>query len=165
MHAWNRTKGLCRRKAILTLFGAALLLMSSGTLDPARADLRLRARVETPSLRIRIGSGPHHSYARFAYDSQVGHRYYRRSVRRPRLRLRYESHGEHYRLDRQDRRVAKRLARWTGYSRREILDLRRDGYRWFEIGRILDIRADTIRAALGPRGHRKRHLRSWHDDD
>lgn len=50
-------------------------------------------------------------------------------------------------ITRHDRKVAGRLARYTGEKKRDILRLRRVGFRWQEIGRWLGISRRTVQAA------------------
>ena len=50
-------------------------------------------------------------------------------------------------ITRNDRKVAKRLARYAGVKKREILDLRRLGYRWTEIGVWLEVPHRAVQAA------------------
>jgi len=110
---------------LLTLSMLALLLLGAGD---ASARVRVRATVHTPYGAVRID------------NSQRG-RYYA-----PRRHLDYT-------VTRYDRKIAKRLARYTGVSKGEILRLRRQGYRWSEIGRRLDVSRRVVRAA--------KHQGSW----
>ncbi len=104
---------------LLTLSLLALLLVGA---NDASARVRVRATVYTPYGAVRIDNSHSGRYSA------------------PRRHLNYT-------ITRQDRRIAKRLARYTGVSKREILRLRRQGYRWSEIGRRLDVSRRVVRAA------------------
>ena len=59
------------------------------------------------------------------------------------------------RIDKQDRRIAHRLARITGYSQHDLLEYRRAGYSWNETARLLDIRRAELSAALHDGAYRQ----------
>jgi len=107
-----------RDLSIIIAFGIIL-----GTLvaSQARAEIRVNARVRVPGGVIQIDNGVH-----------------RHHVGRPTV-IRE--------LNRQDRKIARRLARYTGVAKRDILRLRRVGYRWNEIGRWLELSRRTMQAA------------------
>jgi hypothetical protein len=152
MSTWNKR-----------LFNLAILLLVSGVgfVDAAQADLRVDATLRGPGVQIRIGDGPH-------------------GVRGS-IRVR---HGERIRaprpidvVDGRDRRIADRLSDYTGVSKRELLRLRRDGYRWSEIGRRLELPRHVVQAAADRdswreflrherRGSRRGHVdgRGWRID-
>jgi len=62
-------------------------------------------------------------------------------------------HHVHLEIKKSDRRIARRLARYTGHSFRVLIDLKRHGYHWVEIGRRAGVPPRVVRAA--------RHARSW----
>jgi hypothetical protein len=90
--------------------------------------------VRTPNVRIHVGNTSSHyrSYKR-------GHLPVRKNL--------------YLRITQRDRQIARRLARYTGVPARKLVQLRRHGFHWFEIGRWLDLPRPVIRAA--------RHHRSW----
>ena len=51
-----------------------------------------------------------------------------------------------------DRRIARKLAKRTDYSKRELLQLRRAGYSWNEVGRLLRLPHRLMRSVLHPHG-------------
>ena len=119
---------------------AIILLVGSGIVQDAEAGIRFDVTMRTPNVRVRVGNT---------------HPIHYRTVRVRRLPVR----GRRlFRISKQDRRVARRLARYTGVSERELLRLRRYGYRWFEIGRWLHLPRPVIRAAMH-KGTWKRFLR------
>jgi hypothetical protein len=59
----------------------------------------------------------------------------------------------HFKIQKQDRMIARRLARYTGMPARELIGMKRLGYNWFEIGRWLYLPRPVVRAAM--------HERSW----
>ncbi len=66
-------------------------------------------------------------------------------TRRPEVRVIRVQNRHH--LTRHDRKIARRLARYTGYSRHRFLEYRARGYSWLEIGRWLDLPRRMILAA------------------
>jgi hypothetical protein len=112
--------------------GLILLILSALAVE-ASAGLRVAARVRTPHLDIRIGNAPGPALA-----------IVRDGCLRPPLR-------PVHRIDPLDRRIAKRLARYTGVPKGELLQLRRAGYRWIEIGRYLGLSRRAVWAAADAR--------------
>jgi hypothetical protein len=110
------------------VLAALLLLILLGLVIPSRADagIRVGVRLATPHVSIVLHSG----------DGHQGPRICQLPVRRVVV------------LDRADRRIAGELARRTRYSRAALLDLRRAGYDWGEIGRILDLPPWMVREAV-----------------
>lgn len=124
-----------KRTTIMTLATIALALGIGGVAD-ANAGLRIDAR-------IHVGGGHTH----IIYGSPDYGR-----VCLPPLQVRQ---GLRVRVTRADRQIAARLARYTGVSSRKLLRLKRQGYRWQEIGRWLGLPHKTIRMAMdGRRWHR-----------
>ncbi len=119
-------------RQLMSLLVVTLLLAGAGQ---AQATVRVRATVRTP-------------YGAVHVDNRPSQRYWR--VRAPRVPVqRYHE----VRLTRHDRKIAKRLAWYTGVPKREILTMKRQGYYWSEIGRWLDVPRQVVRAA--------KHKRSW----
>jgi len=110
-----------------TLILSLLALLLFGT-NAASAQIRVKATVHTSYGAVRIDSGHNERY-------------------------RAPHHHLNYSVSRHDRQIARRLARYAGVSRREILRLRSQGYRWAEIGYWLDVPRQVVRAA--------RHRGSW----
>jgi hypothetical protein len=122
-----------QKKNILTLSALALLL-TLAPLSQATAKVVVRASVGTPHYAVKVNTSP----VKYKYR-QGKHRVVVKQ--------------KHVRLTKQDRKMAKRLARVSYYSKREILELRRDGYSWKRIGRLLNLDPRAVRAA--------RHAVSW----
>jgi hypothetical protein len=101
----------------------------------ASAEIRVEARVHTPELSIYAGNAPSCYYGA-----------------RPARRLPYRR-AAYYEITRRDRKIAHRLAWYTGMPAKRLLRLRRRGYRWFEIGHWLYVPRPVVRAAM--------HRRSW----
>lgn len=118
---------------LMGLSGLALLLVAPGNVQNADAGIRVKASVHTPNVHVRIGN-----------TSSKHYRSYKRGYRPVR---------HDYRVTKRDQRIARRLARYTGVPARKLIRLRRDGYRWFEIGRHLEIRGRVVQAAM--------YQRSW----
>jgi len=112
---------------------ALALLIAAMPLASAQATVRVRATVKTPHLKYKVT------------PSSVVVSRNRRVCHHP---VRYQ---ETIRLTKKDRKMAKRLARYTGASKRELLELRRDGYSWRKIGRFLNLRPQVVRAAQSKR--------------
>ena len=127
------------RVSFLSLMVVALIV-GSGIVQDAEAEVRFNVTMRTPNVRVRIGNTPSVHY---------------RTVRIGRLPI----HGRRlYRISKQDPRIARRLAQYTGVPARELLQLRRYGYHWPEIGHWLRLPRPAIHAAMR-RGTWKRFLR------
>jgi hypothetical protein len=50
-------------------------------------------------------------------------------------------------VSKRDKKIARRLGRYTGVPKRELLRLKRMGYSWREIGNWLGISKQAVRAA------------------
>jgi|GEM_PF-2004547 len=126
--------------SILSLTALALML---GTLTPrtAEAGIRVRATVSTPHVRVQVGNKP----------------IARREVRR-RSHLPVQRCVVHH-VSKQDRKIARRLAGYTRVARTELIQLRRQGYSWKEIGIWLEVSRAAVRAAHGSQSW-KRFLRN-----
>lgn len=107
--------------AVLTL---TIVMLPVG----AQAKTRIKVRVKTPIVQAVFHSGNHGSGLRIGIP--VGHRV-----------VLVTDH---------DRRIARRLARRTEYHRSELLQLRRVGYTWSEIGRLLRVPRRTMSVVLNP---------------
>ena len=112
----------------------ATLLTGLVVVTNANAELRVQATVHTPNVSVRVGnttSSHHRSYKRRSLPRRTQYVY----------------------ITKRDRKIAKRLARFTGIPAREFIHMRRLGYRWVKIGRWLDVPRPVVRAAM--------HKRSW----
>ena len=122
------------RISILSLLALALLI-GQATVSDADAKVRVKVTLQTPNARVRI-SNTSSSYQRIYTNRHLPVRV-----------------NIHYRISQRDRAIARRLAGYTGVPTRELIQLRRQGYRWFEIGRWLYLPRPVVRAAM--------HHRSW----
>lgn len=113
--------------SLLGLATVALLLFA--TAESAEAAVRVNATVRTPYGTVHVDNGYHRGV--------------RVKQRRP---LPFVRRVE-VRITKQDRRMAKRLTGYLGVPKRELLQLKRQGYRWVEIGRGYGLSRSTIRAA------------------
>jgi hypothetical protein len=121
-------------RSLLGLLALALLI-GPVSVKEARAGIKVRAALRTPNVRIQVSN---HSA-----DRRPG------ICRTPRVEYRLHR----VTISQSDRRIAKRLARYTGVPQRELLQLRRQGYRWNEIGRWYHVPRPVVRAA--------REARDW----
>ncbi len=112
------------------------LLLTMGVVDEAQARIRVRATVRTPYGMVRVDNGAYHHT-----------RVYRQA-----LPVR---HYEYYRVTKRDKKIANRLGRYTGVPRRELIQLRKQGYNWGEIGRWLDVPRKVVRAAKSGKSWRR----------
>ena len=139
------------RLTYLSLITVVLLISLSGV-QTAEAGIRVSATIRTPHIGIHVNSGPVIHYP----------------VADRRMQLPVRRHMT-FPVTRNDRKVAQRLARYTGVSKRELISLRSQGYRWSEIGRWLDLSRGTVRAAMDSRSWKRflkqerRHARRNHD--
>lgn len=123
------------------------LLIATFSADRADAGLRVRADVRVPGgvIRLQTTGEPVRLIQRLPAPNG------RRVV------MRAEA-------SRHDRQVARRLARYTGVERGELLRLRRLGYDWIEIGLWLELPRRAVRAAQHDASW-ERYLRSVHRRD
>lgn len=117
-------------KRFALVLGAALTILSVDMIAPqmSQADLKVRARVRTPNVVIDVGNTGYHHGPR----ARPHHRYRRwnRPVR-PHV-------TRYYVVTHHDRKVAKRLSYMTGWEKRVILRMKKEGYGWHAIANHLD---------------------------
>lgn len=128
-----RTK---KKRLVLFSIPALALLLTIGAVDEAQARIRVKATVRTPYGRVHVDNGP----------------YRHTRVYRQALPVR---HYEYYQVTKRDRKIARRLARYTGVPKTELIQLRRVGYSWGEIGRWLDVPRQVVRAARSGKSWRR----------
>lgn len=121
----------------LMVIAALALLATQVLVGDAAAEIRFDATLRTPNVRVRIGNVPARPYGRI----KVGH-----LPARPR---------RHHTIVKIDRRIARRLAWYTGVPIRELIRLRAYGYNWFEIGRYLRLPRRVVRAAFNKRSWKR----------
>lgn len=132
------------KRVKITMLGLIAFFAVIATFQNASADIRVKATLTTPTVRVHVGN--------------TSEGFYRGEVvtrRHGRFEDRFHNH---YRIDRRDRMVANRLARYTGVPSYELVDMRRHGYRWVEIGRWLELPRPVVRASFDQRSW-KRFLR------
>lgn len=134
--ATDRTN-LIRRSSLWALGLVALLLPLTLSAQKASAELRVRAELRTPHVSVRLGN---------THDRML--------PRRPLLRLR-ACDDYSVRLSKWDRKVARRMSHMTGVRKGRLLNLRRSGFSWREIGWDIGLSRREIRWALrgGKYGH------------
>lgn len=127
-------------------------LMMAATISPvifpaesADAELRVNARIVTPNLRVEVGNDPVRHLPRPVVVRE--HREWDDGCDRSCTHS-HEHWG--FRLSRHDRQVARRLARMSGLSRRELLRARAQGCSWDRVGRDFRLPRPMIRAAMDP---------------
>jgi len=118
-----------------------VLVMSFLAVQPAQAKIRVRVNVRTPQVNLQVHSGRVNNH--------------RVAVQRVPMSARHHCHHD---ITKQDRKIAKRLAKYAHVSKRELINLRNQGYRWSEIGRWLDLPRGAVYAAKDSRSW-KRFLR------
>jgi hypothetical protein len=114
---------------------AVLGLLGTFAADTASAGVRVRATLETPTVRVRLGNT--------------------RVVYTPTCEIEPATVHIHKRgrLTARDHRIANRLSWYAGVPKRRVMKLRRKGYTWFGVGRFLHVPRPVVRAAM--------HQRSW----
>ena len=136
-------------KTTIVALAALTIILGIGLADDAEARIRVRGTLSFPQGVIHYDNGP---APRIIYRDRT-------------LPIR------HYvtdRVSKRDRRIAKRLAWYTGVPKRELIHLKRMGYRWNEIGRWLGVSKRVMRAAKSSRSwerflrHESRMARSGH---
>ena len=95
----------------------------------AQTKVRVQAKVQTPVGVIHVSNTP--------------------SVRYRELPPRPVLPSPRYvvKITAQDRQIARRLARYTGAEKQRLLNLKREGYTWVQIGQWLDLSPRAVRAA------------------
>ena len=124
-----------KRMSLVSLSVLALLL-TVGAVDEAQARIRVKATVRTPYVRVQVDNGAYHHTRGYRQALPVRHYEYNRVTQR-------------------DRKIASRLGRFTGVPRRELIQLRMQGYSWGEIGRWLDVPRKVVRAAQNGKSWRR----------
>ncbi len=104
------------------------LLLTVGAADEAQARIRVKGTLRTPHGVVKVDTGPFHHTRGY----------------RPVYPVR---HYERIRVSKKDRKIARRLGRYTGAPKRELIQLRKQGYSWKEIGRWLGVPRKVVRAA------------------
>jgi hypothetical protein len=117
------------KQRILTGLMALALLITMAPVNKADAGIVVRGSVSTPHISVRVNTGPTPVY------------------RNNHLRPLPAQRCAVVIIDKQDRRIARRLASYTGHTKRELLQMRRNGYTWQEIGSWLNLRPQVVRAA------------------
>ena len=118
----------------IVALAALTLILGIGLAEKAEAKIRVSATLRTPHAVVHYDNGP---APRVIYrDRALPIRHYMKA-----------------KVSKRDRRIAKRLARYTGVPKRELIHLKRMGYRWGEIGRWLGVSQRVVRAA--------KQSRSW----
>lgn len=122
------------------VLGLATLVIDGGQMRPAEAGIQVRARVQTPQVTV--------EYRHDAHPARI------QRQRVTRLPL--------YPVTRQDRAVARRIARATGHGKGDLLQLRMRGLTWVQIGQRLRIPRQVVQDAVhtGPRAAFRHQVRS-----
>ena len=119
------------RMTILSL-SALIIFLSSTQAYAGTSDVRIRAKVRTPYVKVDVRTGD-----RRGNDHRVGR----------------VSYGHGLRVSKHDKQMAGRLASYMDISRHELLVMLDRGYRWSEIRRHYGLSRKAVRAA--------RSARSW----
>jgi len=115
------------RMTILSLSAMVLILSPMQSLAATR-DSRVRVRVRTPHISQKQQCESTHSWS-LKKDRRFRH------------------------LSKRDRKMARRLAEYSGFSSYKFMMLRDRGFRWSEIAYRLDLPRQVVRAA--------RNAKSW----
>ncbi len=136
------------QRTALSLSALMILISASLAAAPAQAGIKFGVRVDTPVVKARYHSG-HGS----------------------RIHVRVPSYDYRVQITKFDRKVARKLARRTDYNKRELLRLKRAGYNWREIGRMLHLPRKmvrrvirNVRISMSSHGDRYGDYGYWDDD-
>jgi hypothetical protein len=119
------TNHLSGRRLILpalTVLALSILTVPAS----AQARVRIGVKVNTPIGTAVVHSGGHGSG----------------------LQIRVPARHHRVIITKTDRRIARKLSKRTQYSKRELLQLRRVGYSWNEVGRLLRLPKRLMRSVL-----------------
>ena len=119
--------GLC---VLLVGVMTPALLAAPGIAEKAKADVRVKATVQTPAVRIHVTNSPARHYVKGPRPVKVTHV---------------------YRISKHDRVIALRLAHYAGVPARRIVLMRERGLSWAQIGNRLSIPQYVVRAAFNAR--------------
>jgi len=119
-------------RTIPMALAALTILLGLGLAGRAEARIRVQATLSTPHVGIVIGNGP----------------VITRPVPLRPLPVRVQ---RTFPVSKRDQRIARRLARYTGVSRGELIRARRMGYTWREIGAWLGVPPRVLQAAMSSR--------------
>lgn len=108
------------------------LILFLGVTDQADARIRAKSSRRAPRVAVQIDAGALRISGGFG-QSRPG---------------RYR---EQYRVTKRDRKIAHRLGRYMGVQKRELIQLKKQGYSWNEIGRWLGVSRKAVRAAKSSR--------------
>jgi hypothetical protein len=122
---------LMRLTTLAAVTVAALIFFAA----QADAEIRVVASVNAPGVRVHASNVPSCYHSTEYYGRREACRH-----------MRYE-------ITRRDLRIARRLAYFSGVPARRLTRLRRRGFQWFEIGRMIYVPRYVVRAAM--------HQRSW----
>ena len=120
------TNQLSGRRLILPVL---TVLALSFLAIPDSAEARVRVKIKTPIISAVFHSGAHGS----GINVMVPDRH------------------RHVVITKSDRRIAGKLAKRIDYTKRELLQLRRMGYSWNQIGRLLHLPRNLMRSVLHTR--------------
>jgi hypothetical protein len=135
-----------KKRMTLLSITALAVLVAPGLVRNASADVRVSATVRTPIVTVRVGNTPFSHHRSFA--------------RKP-LPVIYVQ--RHVIITRDDRRIAARLAQYTGVPAQDMLYLKSRGYTWYQIGRWIDVSDCALQAAMN-NGTWNRFIHSRHFD-
>lgn len=119
----------------ITIMMPLALLISVCMAQDIQAGVRVKAAINTPSVRIQFSNMPldhYRIFTRKAFPVRV---------------------HKHFKIGKQDRMIARRLARYTGLPARVLVNARARGYTWFEIGRRMFLPRPVVLAAM--------HKKTW----
>lgn len=113
----------------------ALGLLGSVAAETASAGVRVTATLRTPTVRVRVGHAPGVCTANCACRVEPATVYVHRRGR----------------ISARERTIAARLAWYAGVPTRRVVQLRRHGYTWMGVGRVLHLPRPVVRAAMNQR--------------
>jgi hypothetical protein len=133
-------------KKTMLLASALVALLALDALLPGaiKAEIRVKAGIHTPILDVEMRAGREYPRAHApGWKRPIHHR--KIMVDPPVYRVP---------ITKRDRKIAKRLSKMTGYRKRLLLDLRRDGLSWYRIAAILEVPPRLLRVAMRGGRHR-----------
>jgi len=128
------------RMTVLSLSALILFLVPTQS-QAATWDLRVRTRVRTPHIRVNVGRDNRCADNGYSTDRQ------------------YRTFPN---LTHRERRMARRLAGYTGYPSYKIMMLKNRGFSWSEIAFRLDVPRRVVRAARSERSWRRFNSKPAH---
>lgn len=121
-------------RMMLLSLGTLIAFLAPVSAQAGTRDVQIRARVRVPGVSVEIGHRHRDGYNNSRH-----------------LRVDRNYHNQ----NKEDRKIARRLASYSGIPKYKIMRLRDRGLRWTEIGYRLNLPRQVVRAAYSAKSWRR----------